>query len=467
MNEHDLLDAIGKTEETMLEASEKRHIPWKALLTAAACLLVILSSALIALHPRIAPGPNVPTTLPGQNIMMGLPGQIISTEHISWLQSSDFYAVESDLNGSIPGHYFYDSQFFFQMSVEARVLNVLPDTYQYPGDHSNATKYRILRMELLDAICAENMPSEFYYLLPADISTDLSQFDSLILTIAQIGCENVMMRNTDQRRFEAFRFLFSSGSFEPHRGAVIACTDEKPDPRLWQLEGWRDWEGWPDTLSDPDRYSSYPGKRDRRVPEIKAAIVQGVRDYQQKNYFLQPNAVIRNSQLNWAEAQAVLELVAPFENGFYSVSYWTNPRNVIYQRFANGFETNAYISINLDTKEITAANTFSDTDLRTLPDLEPYVASAGSIAPPDPRNSDRDPYAFCGVKGSYEKHGEHVFGIVTIYWGYPSVDESEPYVDCIVRKIRTSSYLLVYPNGKATEVEDYDALKALIEAHTG
>jgi hypothetical protein len=140
---------------------------------------------------------------------------------------------------------------------------------------------------------------------------------------------------------------------------------------------------------------------------------------------------------------------------------------VIYQRFVNGFETNAYISINLDTKEITAANTFSDTDLSTLPDLEPYVASAGSIAPPDPRNSDRDPYAFCGVKGGYEKHGEHVFGIVTIYWGYPSVEESEPYVDCIVRKIRTSSYLLVYPNGKATEVEDYDALKALIEAYTG
>ena len=25
MNEHDLLDAIGKTEETVLEASEKRH----------------------------------------------------------------------------------------------------------------------------------------------------------------------------------------------------------------------------------------------------------------------------------------------------------------------------------------------------------------------------------------------------------------------------------------------------------
>ena len=71
MNEHDLLDAIGKTDEKLLEASEKRQIPWKALLTAAACLLVILSSALIALHPRIAPGPNVPTTLPGQNIMMG------------------------------------------------------------------------------------------------------------------------------------------------------------------------------------------------------------------------------------------------------------------------------------------------------------------------------------------------------------------------------------------------------------
>ena len=55
MNEHDLLDAIGKTEETVLEASEKRHIPWKFLLTAAACLVLVLSTAFSLISPASDP----------------------------------------------------------------------------------------------------------------------------------------------------------------------------------------------------------------------------------------------------------------------------------------------------------------------------------------------------------------------------------------------------------------------------
>lgn len=55
MNEHDLLDAIGKTEETVLEASEKRQIPWKFLLTAAACLLLVLSTVFSLIGPASDP----------------------------------------------------------------------------------------------------------------------------------------------------------------------------------------------------------------------------------------------------------------------------------------------------------------------------------------------------------------------------------------------------------------------------
>ena len=64
MNEHDLLDAIGKTEETVLEASEKRHIPWKYLLTAAACLVLLLSTVTNLILPVF----DAATALPGQTI---------------------------------------------------------------------------------------------------------------------------------------------------------------------------------------------------------------------------------------------------------------------------------------------------------------------------------------------------------------------------------------------------------------
>ena len=130
MNEHDLFEAIGRTDENLLEASERRPPQrWRAYLAAAACLLVILSTALIALRPQ-APEPSSPTTLPGQNIMMGLPGQIISTETINWLHSSNIYASTDQISGSVLAIYGYEYQFCIQLSVEARVLEVLPGKYQ-------------------------------------------------------------------------------------------------------------------------------------------------------------------------------------------------------------------------------------------------------------------------------------------------------------------------------------------------
>ena len=73
MNEHDLLDAIGKTEETVLEASEKRQIPWKFLLTAAACLLLVLSTVFSLIGPvsdpytTIAANSNYQIVTDGEN----------------------------------------------------------------------------------------------------------------------------------------------------------------------------------------------------------------------------------------------------------------------------------------------------------------------------------------------------------------------------------------------------------------
>jgi hypothetical protein len=61
MNEHDLLEAIGKTDEKLLEASEKRHIPWKFLLTAAACLLLVLSTAFSLISPASDPYTTIAT----------------------------------------------------------------------------------------------------------------------------------------------------------------------------------------------------------------------------------------------------------------------------------------------------------------------------------------------------------------------------------------------------------------------
>ena len=455
MNEHDLLDAIGTAEESMLEASEKRPLLLrKPLLTAAACLLLVISTVLsiVSIAGNTAP----------------LPGQTISKEKLTWLRSSNILSAPYESSGSVPSYYAYEYQFTFQMSVEARVLDVLPGKYQSAGNHTHSQKYKILRMELLDPIFAPDMPSQFYYLLPEELSADLKRFDSLIMVVEQMCCENVLMQNVNRSRLESFSFLFWSGLHEPNRGAVIACKDGKVDLSLWQMEGWCDWEGWPESLADPQRRVLYPGKRDRSITQVKEAIQQGL-DIWRFNQNNRHSSVLSNSILNWPEAQAILEQVKPFENGYYN-SYTSGKGDDLeigWRRYINGFPTNEIITIYLSTKEIKIYNAFSDEEIANLPDLSPHILFARWRTAPKPRNSKREPYKFCGARGRYEKHGEHIFGIITINWGYPDTKESPRASDCIIRKIRTHSYLLVYPNGKTAEAMDRDTLDALIANYTG
>lgn len=452
MNEHDLLEAIGKTEETVLEASEKRYIPWKVLLTAAACLLLVLSTAFSLISPFLHSKP--------------LPGQTISTERLTWLRRSNILTSSSNANAMISETNAAYNQFFFQMSVEARVLDVLPDLYQYASVHTNSQKYRILRMELLDAIYANGMPSEFYYLLPEELSTKLKQFDSLIMTVSQVGIENKIMRNADRSRLESFSFLFSSGYYDPHMCAVIACTDGKIDMSLHSLKGWEDKSGMAESLTDPESWQAYPCKINRTVPEIKAAIRRGVTEYLQKGDFIPYDTVFTNADLDWPEAQAVVEYVKPFENGYYS-GILDSKNAISYSRYINGFETNEYIFIDLESKEIRHDHIFTDEDIKNLPNMDLPLLFARWTEAPKPWRDKEAPYKFCGVSGRYQKQGDYVFGIVSIAWGNPDVKESPWYSCCVVRKVQKHSYLLVCPNGKIVQSEDYATIRALIENYNG
>lgn len=446
MNEHDLLDAIGKTEETVLEASEKRHIPWKFLLTAAACLVLLLSTLLAFLSP-------------GQQTSSPLPGQIISSQRLTWISNNntlDYFSEGGMAEQGTP-----PPQFSNNLSVEARVLDVLPDLYQFPSGYRDSQKYHVLRMELLDAIYAEHMPSEFYYLLPAELSTDLKQFDSLIMVVGQAGTEYGLLQNVDSSRLEAFSFLFFSGVFLPHEGAVIACTDGKMDMSLWLLEGWNEISYWPEALSDPEKFPQYPGKRNRTVEEIKEAIRRDIGKYD--SWYARPKYVLSNADLDWEEAQAVVEYTKPFENGFFK-SFISNG-GFAYQRIINGFPTNEYIYVNAENKTISHDVRFTQEDIENAPDLTFHFLFASLRTPP--RQKSGKPLVFCTAKGSYEKHGDHVFGIIKIYWGGKTTDLYNPYPVYNGITVFTSSYLLVYPNGKAVKVDRYNELSALIEEYIG
>ena len=461
MNERDLFAAIGETSEEMLKNSEKKpRVHWKGYLALAACLCLIASFAfqLIQQPPAV---PDVEAT------PQPLPGQKISMEKLDWAWDLDVHEPDDGLGSMIEQpDYWYDTQFGHVMSVEARVVAVLPDVYQIPGYPLDYPKYKILRLEVLETIHGENMPSYIYYLLPEYLSTDLQQFDSLIMTVRQLGCENTMMRNVSRKWMETFDYLFTYTLdtnpftwFGPQDGSVVAFTDGQLDETLWSLEGWNEDDGVP-SLIMPSKYPDFPIKKNLSIAQIKQRIRNQVESVKKEGKYKGRDDVITNDAFDWPEAQAVLEYVKPFENGYFDVSCGAVGERIVYfTRYINGFATDEKICVNLDQKTVTWDNLYSAEDIANATDLGRIVKMAHFVTPPD-SGFDGIPFDHCTVLANYEKHGDVVFGLVEMVWGYMDAMEDVPgpwpY---------TSSKMLVYPDGTVSMYQSTTELQQLIEAY--
>lgn len=461
MNERDLFAAIGETSEELLKNSEKKpRVHWKGYLALAACLCLIVSLA-FQLLPQPSAVPDVET--PPQP----LPGQKISMEKLDWIWDLDVHEPDDALGSMIEQpDYWYDTQFGHMMSVEARVVAVLPDVYQIPGYPLDYPKYKILRLEVLETIHGENMPSYIYYLLPEYLSTDLQQFDSLIMTVRQRGCENTMMRNVSRKWMETFDYLFTYTLdtnpftwFEPQDGSVVAFTDGQIDEALWSLEGWDEDHGAP-SLIMPSEYPDFPIKKNLSIAQIKQRIRNQVKSVKEQGKYEGRDDVITNEVFDWPEAQAVLEYVKPFENGYFSVHCGeAGERIVNFRRFIDGFGTDERICVNLDQKTVTWDNKYSAENVATVPNVSSVVKKAYFIAAPD-AGVNGFQHDYRTVVGQYKKYGDVVFGFVEIAWGYMNAIEDLP-----GPALFTRSYLLVYPDGTAVVYQSGEELQRLIEEY--
>lgn len=457
MNERDLFAAIGETSEEMLKNSEKKpRVHWKGYLALAACLCLIVSFVALAIQGEdVSPQP--------------LPGQKISMEKLDWVWDLDVHEPDDGLGSMIemPEYWFY-TQFAHMMSIEARVVDVLPDVYQFCTAPLDYPKYKILRLEVLETIHGENMPSYIYYLLPEYLSTDLQQFDSLIMTVKQIGCENTMMRNVTRQWMETFDYLFQHtldsnpfSWFKPQYGSVVAFTDGQVDSGLWELEGWNDPNTWGPSLVSPSSvYPGYPIKQGLSLEQIKQRIRNEVESVKKQGKYEGRDDVITNEAFDWPEAQAVLEYVKPFENGYFSVYCGeTGERIVNFRRIIDGFGTDERICVNLDQKTVTWDNKYSAENVATVPNVSSVVKKAYFIAAPD-TGVNGFQHDYRTVVGQYKKYGDVVFGFVEIAWGYMNAIEDLP-----GPALFTRSYLLVYPDGTAVVYQSGEELQRLIEEY--
>lgn len=455
MNLDDLFSAIGTATEEQLEKSEKRpNRVLRVLIPVAACFCLILTALLIpSLHREPA-------------------RRYISSETIDWYlpkmaegEDNAFYMVSE-----YAAPYY---QFMNALSVEARVLEVLPDVYSKLGTIGTSTRYHILHLQVLDTISGKNMPDEFYYLLPVNFDPNLTEYSSLIMTVYQLGYENYVMVNETLKRAEAFSFLFTYGSevyatgYEPDMGGILAFRGNTLDTGLWEKAGWNqeDKEG---TTANPDYLLSekapkYPGKFGRNLQQTKKAIRQQFYNEYKKIYQTKDHrsaGVKTYDSIHSAEAKAILSYVHPFENGVFLPD--ATSTYLDFGRWINGFQTNEVYHINLTDQSVQSRFHFTEEDLQQLPDTDSIIQSLSQDATRTDEKNGKE-LVFCGIRGRYQKTVNGIYCVLNRYWGDPSEKESRVPTCTLISSIKQTDTFIVLPDGtwrEATE-EDLEMLKDL------
>ena len=403
MNQDDLFEAIGSVDEEKLASPERKHMGWKhRWIAAVACVAVIIG--MVTLYKNTGSGHE------------------IAWDRVGWIRDLTINKNRApNYADSIPFYGGVDFQFCTEMSIEAEVIKILPDVYRLPDSVGSQYGYRILKLRVKDTIVGENMPSEIYYLMPWSLSAHLDQFDSLIMTVRQVGYENYMMINATQKRTEVFSILFFSGKYDPDMGAVLAFTNDRLDMSLWDLDGWGNYLRMFDyDLTDMDEDDVYPGQENRTIQQTKDVILKTMEEYKDESWTAAGSKVLNNTIFDWKEAREALAFVKPFKNGTFhqyqsNGMYGLEEDYLSFTRYIDGITTNETIRINAKDRSVTySEEKFTQADMSNLPDLEGILAkehALHAVKEDDPTSKNWFTNAL------YYKYGNCVFGIVYIYQG--------------------------------------------------
>ena len=352
MNREDLLEAIGTADEEMLEKSEKRTKRNWLMSAAAACLCLVIGLSVFLLFP-----------IGTHRVVM---------ENISWMPGYWIGSAEEDdipLGGLIEEEDWIDYQFTETMSIEARVISVLPDNYVVLG--STGILYHVLHLRVLDTLVGEGFPKTIYYLLPSYYDPDLTEYDSLIVSLAQCGAEDFILVNVDKQQVESFDFVFQKADYPAYYGAFMAFKKGQLDTGLWDKAGWNARKSLVMDMVSEDGYvyEAYPGKTGRSLDETKKKIKDGI-DFEE--YFLQ-EVISRKKLEKYDGGKEILKQVELTEKDLFvhHISGYLSS-GVSYVRYINGFITNDIVSFDYKNQKAyrkEEGSAFTQQDIQNLPDL--------------------------------------------------------------------------------------------------
>ena len=303
------------------------------------------------------------------------------------------------------------------VSVIARLVTVLPDTYTFYDDWTQ-TEFHLLKMETVKLLKGENMTDTFYYIVPERFMTDFTIFDKFVIVdMGQYGYEHSVLYNKTQSCAERLDivllgylntyFYFMGENF------MAFDSDGNFDGRLWESnEYWASSTGWPNNfMGQPNKYlNGY-------------TIAQAEQDFYSDDAYRSVSILDSVS----GDAKEALDYIQSFENGLYiqrGDGFKTSHYPYVelnFCRYIGGFATNESGIIYADSVNWSNAR-FNEEDMSRLPDLSSAFESvkgalnSGSVTPPHFNNQEKLRKTTSGIFGWYAKTENGVIGIVRVTW---------------------------------------------------
>ena len=421
-----LFEQYEKQKEALIQKKKKRNF-WIRSISFAACFALILGTVLV-FSMLNGEGPGVLNHTPV------IFDATVSPEKLSG-SSLEFIHGSSLAGGggaSDPPEFEFSETNFV---AKVKVVNNHPDVY-YKLDVSSVHKpqaYRLIQMECID-ILHGNVPQYFLYLIPESRYVDMSVYDSLLISMWQLGTENYVLRNATKNQMEAFELpIFADPQDLPELGNVIAFSDGIFDESLWQTESWLygyQFGGF--YLENPDRGDlcvRRGGSEEETVKNIKSRI-QEWKEWTGEHYEA-PKLV--TLEFTSQQARDAVEYVSPFENGVFSQYLIIYNNTLTFRRYINGCQTEETITINLETEEVVYSDVrYTEEDMASLENISVYLSDMAkeyaANPPTPPHTNPKGKTLLClNLYAWYAKVDGKLYGVIKTAWRYR--DDNERYCE--------------------------------------
>ncbi len=437
MKENEFLDGVSNIDADIVErfvsmdnrlqkkSSRSKRI-WIRVCAIAACLTLIIS-AVIALPMLIED--DTPNHTPIIFHATVSPEKL-NGNSLEFIVGSSVSISGGAADSAPPAFRFSDG-----IAVKAKVVKNHPDRYYKLDVRSEyrPTAYRLIQMETIDVISGENVPQYFLYLIPEYVYVDMSIYDSLLISMSQLGAENYVLKNGTQNQMESFELpIFADLQDSPELGNIIAFSDGIFsdgifDESLWQNESWIYGYQFAKYYLENPQYSDLVVARGDSDREVISAIKKQIKDRYPVNY-QEPSVITLNFKTQ--EAKDALEYVKPFENGVFSQTYlpYNGNGELIFRRYINGCQTEETIRIDLLTEEVTYSEVrYTKEDMAQMENISAHLCEKATEyaeqLPPPPHTDPEGKELLClNLYAWYVKVDGKLYGVIKTAWRYQEKD---------------------------------------------